>query len=65
MATITVELDDAKAALLREKAKQYGLEPSQLVSASIEDLLSYPDVEFDQVAARVLDKNQELYKRLS
>jgi hypothetical protein len=35
MATDTVELDDAKAALLREKAKLYDLEPNQLVSASI------------------------------
>ena len=65
MATITLELDDAKAALLQEKAKRHGLELNQLVSASIEDLLSYPDEEFIQAAHRVLSKNEELYKRLS
>ena len=65
MATITLELDDAKAALLREKAKQHGLELNQLVFASIEDLLAYPDEEFNRVARRVLSKNEELYKRLS
>ncbi len=62
--TITLQLDDAKAALLREKAKQYGIDVDRLVHASIEDLLSYPDAEFDHAARRVLRKNEELYQRL-
>ncbi len=40
MTVITVELEDTKASLLREKAKKYGLQLHQLVTASIEDLIS-------------------------
>jgi len=65
MATITVKIDDAKAAVLRQKATEYGLAPEQFVSASIEDLLSQPDPEFDDAARRVLSKNEELYRRLA
>ena len=62
--TITLELDDAMAALLQEKAKQYGIDVDRLVHASIEDLLSHPDAEFGRAARRVLHKNEELYQRL-
>jgi hypothetical protein len=65
MTTITVRIDDDKAAALRRKATQYGLEPDQFISASIEDLLSQPDAEFDAAVRRVLSKNRELYKRLA
>lgn len=65
MTTITVQIDDKKAALLHEKAAQLGLNPGQIVSASIDDLLSYPEPEFDAAARRVLSKNQELYQRLA
>lgn len=36
MVTITVKIEDSKAAILREKAKKYGLLPDQFVTASIE-----------------------------
>lgn len=65
MATITVEIEDSKAALLREKAKKYGLLPDQLVTASIEDLLSQPEPEFEAAMRKVLAKNKDLYKRLA
>ena len=35
MTTITVQLEDSKADLLREKAEKYGLSPDQFVTASI------------------------------
>ena len=65
MAIITVEIEDSKAALLREKAKKYGLLPDQFVTASIEDLIAQPEPEFEAAMRKVLSKNKQLYKRLS
>ncbi len=65
MATITVQLDDSKAALLQEKAGKHGLSLDQLIKASIEDLLAQPEPDFEAAMRRVLAKNEELYKRLA
>ena len=65
MTTITVELEDNKATLLKEKAKKYGLLPDQFVIASIEDLLAQPEAEFEEAVQRVIEKNSELYKKLA
>ncbi len=65
MARITVEIDDSKAAILKEKAKKFGLLPNQFVTASIEDLISQPDPEFESAMRKVLSKNLELYERLA
>ena len=65
MVRITVEIDDNKAAALKEKARKFGLLPDQLVTASIEDLISQPDSEFESTMRRVLLKNRELYERLA
>jgi hypothetical protein len=65
MTRITVQLDDTKADLLREKAKKFGLSPNQFVAASIEDLLAQPEPEFEIAVQKILSKNKELYKRLA
>ena len=65
MARIIVEIDDSKAAILREKAKRVGLLPEQLVIASIEGLISQPEPDFDEAMRKVMNKNKELYKRLA
>jgi hypothetical protein len=65
MATITVEIEDSKAALLRERAKRFGLLPEQFVNAYIEDLIAQPEPQFEDAMRRVLAKNKELYKRLA
>jgi len=65
MARIIVEIDDSRAAILREKAKRFGLLPDQFVTASIEDLISRPEPDFDEAMRKVMDKNKELYKRLA
>jgi len=65
MATITVEIDDSKATILREKAKKLGLELEQFVLATIEDLLGQPEVDFRAAMERVLSKNKVLYERLA
>jgi len=65
MTRITVQLDDTKANLLREKAEKFGLSPNQFVTASIEDLLAQPEPEFEIAVQKVLSKNKELYQRLA
>ena len=65
MAIITVEIEDSKAEILKEKAMRYGMQPSQLVTASIEDLIGLPDPDFKSAMKRVLSKNKELYQRLA
>ena len=65
MTTITVQLEEAKAQALREKAERYGLNPEQLLTASLEDLIGQPDNDFDEAARRVLSKNKKLYRRLA
>lgn len=65
MTTITVQLDDSKIVLLREKAQKYGLRLDQFVAASINDLIAQPEPEFDEAVRRVLSKNKELYERLA
>jgi hypothetical protein len=65
MTRIIVEIDESKAALLKEKAHKFGLLPDQFVTASIEDLISQPEADFESAMGRVLSKNQELYERLA
>ncbi|MFH1240785.1 MAG: DNA-binding protein [Pseudomonadota bacterium] len=65
MAIITVEIEDSKAALLREKARKFGLLPDQFLTASIEDLIAHPQPDFEAAMNRVLSKNKELYERLA
>jgi hypothetical protein len=65
MATITVQIDDSKAALLLKKAEKFGILPDQFVTASIEDLISQPEEAFEDAMQKVILKNKELYKRLA
>ena len=65
MTTMTLQLDDAKAVALREKAQRVGLEAEQLLAASVDDLIGQPDADFDETARRVLSKNRDLYRRLA
>jgi hypothetical protein len=65
MTAITLQLDDAKAEALRRRAARFGLQTEQFLTASIDDLISQPDMDFDQAASRVLNKNRELYRRLA
>jgi hypothetical protein len=65
MATITVEIDDSKAALLRKKAEKFGILADQFVMASIEDIIGQPKPAFEDAMRKVISKNIELYKRLA
>ena len=65
MTTITIQIEDSKAASLREIARKFGLSPDQFVAASIEDLLSQPNAEFEDAVRRVLTRDKDLYRRLA
>jgi hypothetical protein len=65
MSEITITLPDERWAKLKEKAADLGITPEQLVSLSVEELLARSDQQFRQAVDRVLEKNQELYKRLA
>lgn len=65
MTSITVQIEESKAEALRKKADRFGLIPEQFLTASIEDLIGQPDIDFDNAARRVLSKNKELYQRLA
>jgi hypothetical protein len=62
---LAFELPPAQAEKLRDEAKRLGLTPEELARAAVVDLLGTPDAEFRAVAARILEKNQELYRRLA
>jgi hypothetical protein len=62
---LALELPQAHADKLREEAARLGLTPEDLARAALADLLGTPDTEFQKTADRILQKNQELYKRLA
>jgi hypothetical protein len=62
---LAIELPPAQADRLRAEAARLGLSPEDWARAALSDLLATPDPEFQAVAARVVAKNLELYKRLA
>jgi hypothetical protein len=65
MTTIAIPLSDERAAQLRQWAAQAGLPPEEFLRRRVEQLLDRPDEQFRQASAYVLEKNAELYRRLS
>lgn len=65
MTTLTVSIDDRRAEELKVKANQYGLQLEDLLIASMENLLSQPEKDFERAMNHVLSKNSELYRGLS
>ena len=63
--SISLELNDEQSKRLEERARQLGVDPRDLAKAAVNDLLSRTDDDFDRAAKFVLDKNRELYRRLS
>lgn len=65
MTTLTVTIDDQRAAILRRRAEDAGLDIEELVAASLREMLDKEDNQFTDAVAEVLDRNAELYKRLA
>jgi len=62
---IAFELPPAQAEKLNQEAERLGVPAAELARAAVSDLLATPDEEFRVVAQRVVQKNQELYRRLA
>jgi len=65
MATLTVSLSDEEMRRLEELCKREGLTVEQMVRLGINDFIGQPDESFRAAAMRVIEKNAELYRRLS
>jgi len=62
---LSIDLTDDTAKRLAAEAERLNVPVAQLAAAAVRDLLAQPSADFDQVAARVLEKNRELYRRLA
>ena len=62
---LAIELTEEQAERLREGATRLGVEPEQLALAAVSDLIASEGPDFDAAARRVLEKNEELYRRLA
>ena len=65
MTNITVSLTDEEMRRLEELSKRKGLTVEQMVRLGINDFIGQPDESFRIAAKRVMEKNAELYRRLS
>jgi hypothetical protein len=62
---ISIEVTDAEGKKLEEAAQRLHVPAEVLASAAVRDLLTPGDAEFERVAARALEKNRDLYRRLA
>ena len=65
MTSFTITLTDERVKKLREIAEHFRVAPEELVRASLEDLLTRPQDDFQSALERVLKKNTDLYRRLA
>lgn len=65
MDAITIPLSSDDLAKLQELADHHGVTAEELARVSIEELLMRPEEEFQLAVDYVIDKNAELYRRLS
>jgi len=65
MQSIAVQIPDQIVSRLEQAAKKLGLTVEQLLQISLEEKLARLDEEFQTAAEHVLNKNDELYKRLA
>ena len=62
---ISLRLPDDAERRLEEAAKRLNVPVAELATAAVRDLLTQPAADFDAAAQRVIDKNEELYRRLA
>jgi predicted DNA-binding protein len=65
MTAVTLSLSDEEMRRLEELSKSEGLTVEQMVRLGINDFIGQPDESFRTVVRRVMEKNAELYRRLS
>jgi len=62
---VTLDIPEDKFQSIEIKAKELGLTPADLLQSLLNDQISKSKEDFTDAMNRVLDKNAELYKRLS
>lgn len=62
---MTITLNNEQTQQLEKLAKHCSVHPQELVRVAINDFLSHPNEDFLRAARYVVEKNEELYKRLS
>jgi hypothetical protein len=62
---IAVELNEAESQHLADIAASLGIPVEELASVAVSDFIDASAADFGKAADRVLDKNKELYRRLS
>jgi len=63
--TISLRLPDDAERRLEEAARRLNVPAADLAAAAVRDLLTQPAADFDAAAQRVIDKNEDLYRRLA
>ena len=64
MKTLEFHVPDETASKIEQAAQQRGISVEQLLQAGVEETIQR-DAQFERAAGRVLEKNAELYRRLS
>jgi hypothetical protein len=64
MKTLEIHVPDETASKIEHAAQQRGISVEQLLQASVEEKIQR-DAQFERAVGRVLEKNAELYRRLS
>lgn len=65
MATFKIELTDSEARRIQQIAKEHGLTPEDLLRRGVVNWLSASSRNFTDAATYVINKNANLYDRLS
>jgi uncharacterized protein YbaP (TraB family) len=65
MSTITIQLPDDRMQALQKLALDAKVRPEELLQARVEEWLNEPEQDFLKAAQYVLEKNEELYRRLA
>lgn len=63
--TLSLNLTPDLERQLTELAARLKVDPPELATAALRDLLAQPRDDFEQAAKRLLEKNRELYRRLA
>ena len=62
---LVLDLTDDQTERLKQRANELGVDARDLARAAVNDLLMRTGDDFDRAAKLVLEKNRDLYRRLS
>jgi hypothetical protein len=65
MPSLTISLSDKEMQRLKNLSEREGLPMEQIVRCCIRDLIAQPDESLQITAKGVIERNAELYRRLS